>query len=268
MVLLPFYILAAAIDIGICLSAGYTGWMLALMLVLLYIASFAGLLLLYVIIAGIITLPVDKRREQEHVSPFHRALVLCTVSIINAICRVRIHTEGFEKIPEGRWLYVSNHRSGFDALTACWALRKYGAAFIMKPGILKIPIAGRALHKACFLSIDRENDREALKTIIKATQLIKNDEASIAVYPEGTRNPEGKGLLPFRNGVFKIAQRAGVPVVVATVKNSEKVLRNFPWRHTDVYLKVCRVISPEEMKGLKTNDIGDEARKCMMLDGC
>ena len=138
----------------------------------------------------------------------------------------------------------------------------------MKPSIMAIPIAGQALHKACFLSIDRENDREALKTIIKATQLIKKDEASIAVYPEGTRNPDGKGLLPFRNGVFKIAQRAKVPVVVATVKNSEKVLRNFPWRPTDVYLKVCKIISVEEMEGLKTNDIGDEARKCMMLEGC
>lgn len=268
MVLLPFLILSAVISVAVCLHVGYAGWMMALMLIVIYIVSFVGLLLLYVIIAGIITLPVDKRKEQERVSPFHRALVICTVGIINALCRVRVHTEGFEKIPEGRWLYVSNHRSGFDALAACWALRKHGAAFIMKPGILAIPIAGRALHKACFLSIDRENDREALKTIIKATNLIKNDEASIAVYPEGTRNPEGKGLLPFRNGVFKIAQRAKVPVVVATVKNSENVLRNFPWRATDVHLKVCRVIMPEEMEGLKTNDIGDEARKCMMLEGC
>ena len=120
----------------------------------------------------------------------------------------------------------------------------------------------------CFFAIDRENDREALKTIIKATKLIKDDEASIAVYPEGTRNPEGKGLLPFRNGVFKIAQRAGVPVVVATVKNSENVLRNFPLKATDVYLKVCKVISAEEVAEMKTNDIGDEARKCMIQDDC
>ncbi len=268
MVLLPFLIFSLAVDLGICLSVGYAGWMLVLMAVLIFIAAFVGSLLLYVIAAGILTLFVDKRKEQEKVNPFYRGLILYTVGIINALCRVRIHTEGFEKLPEGRWLYVSNHRSGFDALTACWALRKHGVAFIMKPSIMKIPIAGRALHKACFLSIDRENDREALKTIIKATQLIKGDEASIAVYPEGTRNQEGKGLLPFRNGVFKIAQRAKVPVVVATVKNSEKVLRNFPWRATDVYLKVCRVITIEEMEGLKTNDIGDEAKKCMMLEGC
>ncbi len=268
MVLLPFYILALAIDIGICLSVGFAGWMLAAMLVLLYIASFVGLLALYVLIAAVISLFVG-RGAQEKVNPFCRAVVLYTVGVIDALCRVRIHTEGFEKLPsDSRWLYVSNHRSGFDALSACWALRKHDVAFIMKPSIMKIPIAGPFLYKACFLAIDRENDREALKTIITATKLIKSGEASIAVYPEGTRNPEGKGLLPFRNGVFKIVQRARVPLVVATVKNSEKVLRNFPWRPTDVYIKVCRVITPEEMEGLKTNDIGDEARKCMMLEGC
>ena len=267
MVLLPFYILSAAIDIGVCLAAGFSGWMLVLMLAVLYIASFLALIILYVLAAAVISLFLGME-EREKVNRFCYAVVNYTVGGICALFRVRIHTEGFEKLPEGRWLYVSNHRSGFDALSACWALRKYGVSFIMKPAIMNIPIAGPFLRRSCFFAIDRENDREALKTIIKATKLIKDDEASIAVYPEGTRNPEGKGLLPFRNGVFKIAQRAGVPVVVATVKNSENVLRNFPRKATDVYLKVCRVISAEEVAEMKTNDIGDEVRKCMIQDDC
>lgn len=267
MVLLPFLIVSLAADIAVCISSGFTGGMLALMAVLIFIAAFAASVVTYVLLVGLISLFVRMDGKQERVDKFSRAVIIYTVGVINALCRVRIHTEGFENLPEGRWLYVSNHRSAFDALSTCWALRKQGVSFIMKPGIMKIPIAKPFLHRACFLAIDRENDREALKTIIKATQLIKNDEASIAVYPEGTRNT-GEGLLPFRNGAFKIAQRAKVPVVVASVKNSENVMRNFPWRATDVYLKVCRVISPEEMAGLKTNDIGEEARKCLILEGC
>ena len=266
MILLPFYAISLAADIAICAFSGWKGWMLALMAVLIFVAAFIASLLLYVLILGLISLLVNKSEERTRVDKFSRAVVLCTVAIINAICRVRIHTEGFEKLPEGRWLYISNHRSGFDALTACWALRKHGVAFIMKPSIMKIPIANVFMRRACFLPIDRENDREALKTIIKATQLIKADEASIAVYPEGTRN-KGEGMLPFKNGVFKIAQRAKVPVIVASVKNSENVMPNFPWRHTDVYLKVCGVISPEEMEGLKTTDIGEEARECLVREG-
>lgn len=267
MILLPFYIIAAAAAAASCLSAGWAGWELLLLLPV-FIAYFAALLLLYVLFLGLISLFVDRKKPQDRVVPFFRLGVICTVGLINALFRIRIHTEGFEKLPEGRWLYVSNHRAAFDATAGCWALRKHGVAFIMKPAIMKIPIANKFLHKACFMDIDRENDREALKTIIKATQLVKSGETSIAVYPEGTRNPEGHGLLPFRNGVFKIAQRAKVPVVVATVKNSENVVKNFPWRPTDVYLKVCRVITPEEMEGLNTNEIGEEARKCMMQEGC
>jgi len=267
MILLPFYIIAAAAAAASCLSAGWAGWELLLLLPV-FIAYFAALLLLYVLFLGLISLFVDRKKPQDRVVPFFRLVVICTVGLINALLRIRIHTEGFEELPEGRWLYVSNHRAAFDATAGCWALRKHGVAFIMKPAIMKIPIANKFLHKACFMDIDRENDREALKTIIKATQLVKSGETSIAVYPEGTRNPKGHGLLPFRNGVFKIAQRAKVPVVVATVKNSENVVKNFPWRPTDVYLKVCRVITPEEMEGLNTNEIGEEARKCMMQEGC
>ena len=266
MILLPFYAISLAADIAICAFSDWKGWMLALMAVLIYVAAFIASLLLYVLILGLISLLVNKSEERTRVDKFSRAVVLCTIGLINALCRVRIHTEGFENLPEGRWLYISNHRSAFDALTACWAMRKHGAAFIMKPAIMKIPIANVFLKRACFLPIDRENDREALKTIIKATQLIKADEASIAVYPEGTRN-KGEGMLPFKNGVFKIVQRAKVPLVVASVRNSENVLRNFPLRHTDVYLKICRVFSPEELEGLKTVDIGEEARKCLMQEG-
>ena len=56
--------------------------------------------------------------------------------------------------------------------------------------------------------------------------------------------------------------------VVATVKNSENVLRNFPLRHTDVYLKVCAVIGAEELKSLNTNEIGEMAREYMLRDDC
>ena len=160
MVLLPFYILSAVVDIGICICLGYTGWLLVLMLAVLYIASFLGLLIAYVLIAGLVSLFLGDREERTKVDRVCRGVVLYTVAVINALFRVRVHTEGFEKLPEGRWLYVSNHRSGFDALSACWALRGHGTAFIMKPSIMKIPIAGAYLKRSCFLAVDRENDRE------------------------------------------------------------------------------------------------------------
>ena len=82
---------------------------------------------------------------------------------------------------------------------------------------MKIPAVGQFLHKAGFMGIDRENDRAALRTILAAAEYIKQDIASVGAYPEGTRN-RGEGLLPFRDGVFKIAQKAHAPIVVAAIK--------------------------------------------------
>lgn len=264
-VLLPFFILSAVFDALICLNLDCTGWLLALMAVVFYIVCFLGLGAAYVIFFWLCSLFVDMKKPQDRVSPFWNWAVKTTMGLINAIFGVRIHLEGEELIPGGNWLIVGNHLSGFDPIVTAWALRKHDIAFITKPSIMRIPIANKAIHKACFMPIDRDNDRQALKTIIRAASHLKNGVTNIGIYPEGTRSRDGK-LGEFRNGAFKIAQRAGVPIVVAVIKNSEKIIPNFLRRRTDVYLKICRVISAEEVAGMKTNEIGEEARKCIMLE--
>lgn len=74
------------------------------------------------------------------------------------------------------------------------------------------------------MAIDRENPRNALLTIEKAAKLIESDEVSIGIYPEGTRSKECV-LLPFHNGVFKIAQKASVPIVVASIQERSRSIR-------------------------------------------
>ncbi len=264
MVLLPFYILAALSSAAISLDSGAEGWGLLAMLIGLFIGGFFAWLIIYVLVAAVIGLFMGTAETPEKPNAFARAVVIYSIGIINAIFGVKIQCRGFEKLPaEGRWLFVCNHRSGFDALANAWALRKHDVAFIMKPAIMKIPIAKPFLHHACFMAIDRESDREALKTIIRATRLIKAEECSIAVYPEGTRN-KGDGLLPFRNGAFKIAQRGNVPVVVAVCRGADKVLRRFPFHHSTVEIEICSVLSAEEISGLSTTETGDRVREIML----
>ena len=121
---------------------------------------------------------------------------------------------------------------------------------------MRIPAVGKFLHKAGFLAIDRENDRAALRTILTAADDLKRGVASVGVYPEGTRN-RGEGLLPFRNGVFKIAQKANAPIVVAAIRGSEEITRRAPWRATDVYLDFCGVMDAGTVQQQKTQKIGE-----------
>ena len=122
------------------------------------------------------------------------------------------------------------------------------------------------MREVLCLPLDRDNDREALKAILKAIQFLREDKCSIAVFPEGGTNKTAEPLLPFRNGAFKIAQKAHVPIVVCALVNSKAILKNMFRRRTDVYLDVLDVIPPEDFEKLKTIEIGDRAH-AVMLDG-
>ena len=182
--------------------------------------------------------------------PWVRFIVVTVIGELCRYARVRVRAEGLEKLPAGRFLIVSNHRSSYDPIVTVWMLRRTPTAFITKPENHRIPIAGPMIFRANYLGIDREDPREAMKTIQAAAALLENDVVSVGVYPEGTRNrtPEN-GLLPFHNGVLKIAQKAHAPLVVATIEGTEHIRRNFPWHHTQVLLSIRQVIPPEELSG-------------------
>ena len=109
------------------------------------------------------------------------------------------------------------------------------------------------------LPIDRENNRNALKTILAAADYIKKDICSIAVYPEGTRSKSNQ-LLPFHAGSFKIAQKANCPLVICSVWGVEKL--KF-WKYisgNDVYLRILDVVPAEKVKQMSTGELSDYSR--------
>lgn len=109
------------------------------------------------------------------------------------------------------------------------------------------------------MAIDRENPRNAIKTIQKAADLLIKGQVSVGIYPEGTRSKTCM-LLPFHNGVFKIAQRADAPIVVLAVSGTENIHKNYPFHHTDVYIDVIDVLPAEFVKENRTDVIGERVR--------
>ena len=134
-------------------------------------------------------------------------------------------------------------------------------AFVSKPSNLPDPHGGDIAYTAGFLAIDRENDREALKTILQAADYLKRGICSMGIFPEGTRTRTGK-LGDFHAGSFKIAQRAGVPLVIACVRDTEKASRRLFLRPTKVYLDILEVLPAEQVKAMSTRDLAAIARCC------
>ena len=118
------------------------------------------------------------------------------------------------------------------------------------------------MRKCCFIPIDRENPRNALKALRKASELIKNDVVSMGIYPEGTRSKECK-LLEFHDGVFKIAQMAKVPVVVMTIKNTENIYKRKFLGKIVIDIDVLDVIDAKTVEEKTTHELSLIARKSM-----
>ena len=181
------------------------------------------------------------------------------------VLRIRVYTSGLEKIPKNQKLmFVGNHRSNFDPIIEWLVLKPWDIAFISKGENFKIPFFGRIIRKCCFMPIDRENPRKALRTINKASDLLQSGEVSIGVYPEGTRSKTGE-LLPFHDGVFHIAKKAGTPIVVMSIRGTEQIHKNVLRRHSDVYLDIVQVIPAGDVENGTTHTIGAEIRN-MLLD--
>ena len=233
--------------------------------------SFLGVLVLLLVLAFLflwgITGIVDTSVSQEHDSKFYRFLAKIYSEAICSLLLMRFDRKGLDLIPkEGRFLLVCNHLYILDPVILLHFFCDSQLAFISKRENDSMFIVGKFMHKLLAQCINRENDREALKTILNCIRLIKEDEASIAVFPEGYISKDGK-LQHFRNGVFKIAMKAKVPIVVCTLKNTKEIFRNaLHLRHTDIPMHILGVIPPEELEHKTTVEVGDRVYQMMIDD--
>ena len=211
---------------------------------------------------------VDQSVPQEDDSKFYRIVANLIVRSALPFLRIRVKHSGTEKVPtDGRFLLVCNHCNDSDPIILLYCLHKSQLAFISKRENSTMFVIGPMMHKILCQLINRENDREALKTILRCIQILKEDKASIAVFPEGGILSEAGKLHHFRPGVFKIAQKANVPIVVCTLKNTKDVVRNIKHlKPSSVEMKVLEVIPAEELKGVTTVDIAHRCYELMAAD--
>ena len=256
------YLSAAAATVLWAALGGVTGPAGLWKLIPAYVLALLGVHLVYVLGLALISLFCPER-ELEKQSNFCRACCAGAGDLFCFYAGVRVHLSGLEKLPQNqKFLFVCNHKSMFDPLVVMGAMKKYNISFISKPSNLKIPVAGPIAKRAGFLPIDRENNREALKTILKAADYLKKGICNMGIYPEGTRSKTSE-MLPFHAGSFKIAQRAGAPIAVACVRGSENVRRPHLLRSVDIYLDILEVIPAEQVKAMSTNELADYSRSLM-----
>ena len=234
-------------------------------------AVFCGFYLVFLLLAFLIlwlfSVAVDMDKPQEEDSKLYRSVMYLYIEALITLVGLKMEVAGLEKTPkDGRFLLVCNHQNESDPGILLHYFKKSQLAFVSKKENRTMIVVGPFMHKILCQLVNRENDREALKTILKCIQLIREDKASIGAFPEGGILIKDK-LSHFRSGIFKIAQKTGVPIVVCTLKGTSDLFINMrKLKRTHVRLHLVDVIPAEEVKGANTVELGERIYQMMLED--
>ena len=159
--------------------------------------------------------PFDRRGALKHYF-----CVLWARSII-AVSGVKVSVTGLENVPRGRAvLFLSNHQGAFD-IPAIQSVLPVHFLWVAKKSLFKVPVVGWSMSLTGYISIDRDNPAEAVKSMEEASERM-GEGISVVIFPEGTRSETG-ALLPFKRGAFMLAKKSGVPIVPVAVQGTNRI---------------------------------------------
>lgn len=158
------------------------------------------------------------KKSQKYVSGFFKTELKIAGCKVNAV--------GRENIPEDTpCLFVSNHRSYFDILVTHETIGK-PVGFVAKKEMKKIPLLPLYMTDIGCLFLDRDNIKQGLEIINQGAEYLKLGHNMI-LFPEGTRNQKDE-LLPFKEGGFKMAEKAKCPIVPVAISGTDLMLESAP----------------------------------------
>ncbi len=159
---------------------------------------------------------IDKNGRKVHfycAVPWARAILW--------VCGIQVNVTGVENVdPNVPRIYMTNHQSFFDIFGLLASL-PVDFKFILKQELMRIPIFGPAMRRAGYIGIVRDDPRKAVQSMKQAAERIKNG-ASVLIFPEGTRSPDGR-LQAFKKGGFNLAIKAGCDIVPIGIRDSYRI---------------------------------------------
>jgi len=158
----------------------------------------------------------------------------------------------FPPHPRNPYVVVSNHESFVDILLISqlpWEMK-----WLSKKEIFAIPVLGWLMRLAKDIPLDRQDSASAAAVMQQCATLLRQ-RVSVMIFPEGTRSTTGV-LLPFKDGAFRLAIEAQVPILPLAVSGAADALRTHDWRFGRATAEV-RVLEPISTAGLTLRDLAE-----------
>jgi 1-acyl-sn-glycerol-3-phosphate acyltransferase len=147
-----------------------------------------------------------------------------SVPVLHGLYRLRVR--GIENVPAaGGCVLACNHHSSFDPWPLglpLWPRRQL--CFMAKSELYWFPLSTLIDAAGAFPVRRGQRDTVAIETAVR----LAREGNAIAMFPEGTRRKKGlvkKFEARPRTGAARIALEAGVPLIPAAVKGTDRLLR-------------------------------------------
>lgn len=152
--------------------------------------------------------------------------------------------------PRRPYVVVSNHESFADILLIShlpWEMK-----WMSKAELFRLPVLGWLMRLAGDIPLKRGFGPSAAEAIARCREVLAN-RVSVMIFPEGTRSATAE-LLPFKDGAFRLAIDAGVPILPLAVHGTATALPKHDWRFGRS-IAVVKVLEPVETTGLTPADV-------------
>jgi 1-acyl-sn-glycerol-3-phosphate acyltransferase len=176
----------------------------------------------------------------------------------------RIKVTGEENIPSNsQVVFIGNHQGNFD-IPIFLGYIKRPKGFIAKIEITKIPIVSTWMRYLNCVFMDRSDIRKSITAINEGIEILKKGH-SLVIFPEGTRS-RSMETGEFKQGSFKLATKAGMPIIPVTMKGSFKIfeLNKGIIRPADVEIIISPPIETKELSIQETKELPDRIKNIIL----
>ncbi len=180
-----------------------------------------------------------------------RAFRLLGVIVVMCTPRWRFEVRGAPPInPRLPYVVVANHESFADMLLLChlpWEMK-----WLSKASIMKVPIFGWMMWAVRDVPVHRGLASSARAAMAECRDRLAK-HASVMMFPEGTRSKTAD-MLPFKDGAFRLAVEAGVPILPLALFGTRNAIAKHDWRINPSHA-VVEILDPEPTAGLTLADV-------------
>ncbi len=155
--------------------------------------------------------------------------------------------------PEGvrhPYVVVSNHQSVADIPVISklpWEMK-----WVAKKELFGLPVMGWMMRLAGDIAVDR-GDPNSRSAVLRQAQSVLDRGCSVMFFPEGTRSKDGR-IKRFHDGAFRLAIRAGVPVLPLAIDGTKNAIPKHGWQFSRADVRLD-VLPPVPTDGLTEDDV-------------